>query len=248
MVRRSYRRAYPQRRRKIPQKYHSKTKQMVTGSGPTLLEKIASGAGSIAKVAAAVLPAISMINTEQKYSDLAATVQAYNPGTNDSIQALSYSIAQGTTDVSRIGNSVLLKDFYIKGYVQWTASTTIHFGITRLMFFVWKANVQDNPPTVAKLFENPNDLNSPVNKDYSDQFVVIKDKWFSHQAQISAATLQSPKLVKMYKPLNFHARWDAGTTADSTLNHLYFILRGGAATSANQSQFTYYSRVNFTDN
>lgn len=221
---------------------------MVTGSGPTLLDKIASGAGTVAKLAMAVAPAISAINTEHKYFDVASTDVAYNPGTNDTMTNLTQGIAQGTTDITRIGNSILAKDINIRAYVFWAASTTIHFGVSRVILFVWKENLQDNPPTVAKLFEAPTQLTSAYNKDYTDQFVVLKDKLISHNANISAATGQAVSIFRYYKKLNWHMRFDAGSTGDGTVNHIYLLIRGGGATSANQSSITYNSRLNFTDN
>lgn len=246
MAPRRSRRTYRGRRRGV--RNYSKSKKMVTGHGPTLLDKIASGAGSVAKLAMAVAPAIAAINTEHKYYDVSYTATAYNPGTADQILDLTQGITQGTTDVTRIGNSILARDIYLKGYVYWTASTTIHSGISRITLLCWKENIQLNPPTAAKIFETATDIYSPINKDYSDQFVVIKDKFFAHNANISAATLQGLIPFKIYKKLGWHLRFNATGTTAGTQNHIFMVVRGAAGTIANATVLNCTSRLNFTDN
>jgi len=66
MAKRNYRPRRVIRRRP----YVNKTKKMVTGQGPTLLEQLARGASGVATVAKAVLPIVSAINTEAKYLDV----------------------------------------------------------------------------------------------------------------------------------------------------------------------------------
>ena len=242
-----YRRA-PARRGRRPINY-SKTKKLVTGHGPTMLERIATGAGSAARLARAVAPVVAAINTEMKYFDQTGTGNFFLPGTNDVIVNLTGGIAQGTTDITRIGNSILAKDIAIKMYILWLASTNLVQSIGRLTLLCWKEDAQDNPPTITKIFEAPANLLSAFNKDYTDQFVVIKDKLIAFQALASPSALnQSPHTLKIYKRLGYHLRFDAGTTADHTVNHLFLIFRCNAATSANQASFEYYSRLNFSDN
>lgn len=106
----TYKKNYKRRR---PIKY-SPSKKMVTGHGPTLLEKISSGVGSVAKLATAVAPAIAAINTESKYLDITASVTAHTPGTSDVIRNLTGEIIQGVNDSQRIGNSILMRDLQIR--------------------------------------------------------------------------------------------------------------------------------------
>jgi hypothetical protein len=235
------------RRRRIPKRYYSKTKKMVTGQSPTLLERIATGAGSVARVAKAVLPIVSAINTEEKYVDIAINVNAYSPGTNDQIIALTSPITQGTADTERIGNSVLLRSIYIRGLLQWTSATGSYVGVSRFILFCWKGDVQNNPPTAAKIFENPTQFFSMLNKDYSEQIVVIKDKVVNHAAPFTTAGVFGIKFFKIYKSLNWHARWDGTTNNDGTTNHLFLLVRG-AGTSTTPSNMVAYSRLHFTDN
>ena len=112
MPKQNYRKGNYSKKRKFQRK--NRVKRTVQGQGETMVEKIASGAGQVAKLASAVLPAIMAINTEHKYYDQTAAVTAYTPGTNDQILYLSNAIAQGTTDITRIGNSILAKDLQLR--------------------------------------------------------------------------------------------------------------------------------------
>jgi len=238
-------------KKKIPQKYYSKTKKMVTGESPTLLENIATGAGHVASIARAVLPALSMINTELKYFDKTATVSAYNPGTNDQAIIVTQGIAQGTSDITRIGNSILAKNIQIRFALNFPATLGAPniMGIhCRAMLLCWKPNLQVDGPSVAKIFEAPNNLYSPVNKDNSDNFVVIKDKFFTLNSQSSVAATAGFMTMKWYKDLNWHMRYQAGSTADETTNHLVLILRSSSTGATNALGVTYYARLNYTDN
>lgn len=229
--------------------YVNKTKAMVTGNpNPTYLETLARGMGATAQLARAIAPIVGMINTEAKYFDQNVQQTYYNPGSADQINCLTGGIAQGLTDVTRIGDSILAKDIQIKINLFSLMSTALHQTQTRMILIVWKENAAVNAPTVAKLFTTPAEFLSGFNKDYTDQFVVLKDKIFTHQAQISAATNQDTKTLKIYKKLDYHMRFQAGSAADWTLNHVYLILRNTAPTSTNQASCDFYSRLNYTDN
>lgn len=238
---------YRGRRRGRKVKY-SKQKKMVEGHGPTFLEQLGSGFGAAAEVAKAVLPMVEMINTEVKYADQNATVTAYNPGTNDQIVCLTNAISQGSDDFNRIGNSILAKDLNVRIYASYSGADATHLtNIGRITMLCWKDNANANPPTVAKIWESATVINSPFNKDYTDQFVVLKDKIIPFNAYVAATTAQDQKIFKWYKKLDWHMRW-LNTTTGNTTNHIYIIFRGAQTAVANALSFTYYTRMNFTDN
>lgn len=230
----------------------NRTKKLVTGQEPTLIDKIASGVGSVARLATAVAPMIAAINTEHKYYDQTASVTSYTPGTNDQLINLTQGINQGTTDSERIGNSILARDLSIRMAINFPAtigSPNVLGLHCRWMLICWKDNLQDNVPDVNKIFEAPNNLYSPVNRDYSDQLVVIKDKFFTLDAKQSVANpIASPIHVKFFKKIEWHMRFNGSGTTSGTLNHIYLILRSSATGASNAMNTTYYSRLNYTDN
>lgn len=234
------RRNYNRRGRKRPYKRIAKTKALVTGqTQPTLIEKIASGIGSAASVAKAVLPIVQAINTELKFIDSYATGQSVS--NTPSIQPVTYT-AQGTDEQNRIGNSILSKDLNLKLTLQpnYLASD---FNRMRLIVFVDKGQ-RGTLPTIAELLQNTSYLlDSGFNKNYSDRFVIIKDKKFS-LIKYGFQELQ----MKVYKKLNFHIRYigTSAATASAGENQVYFVVIGD--TSTNLPSYSFYSRVNFTDN
>lgn len=236
------------RRRRIPKKYYSKSKKMVTGQSPTLLENISSGVGAVATIAKAVLPAISAINTEVKYYDQTAAVTAYTPGTNDQLINLTGNIAQGLTDNDRIGNSILAKNIALKLAFNFpaTVGTPSVMGIhCRMTVFCYKNDASGEAPTVAKLYQSPTNLYSPINKDNSEQYVLLKDKFFTLESSAGITAIAGFRHMKWYKDLNWHIRWGANT--DPSTNHIYVVFRSSAGVT-NALGITYYSRLNFTDN
>lgn len=240
------------RRRRRPVRY-SKSKQLVTGHGPTLLEKIASGVGSAAKLATAVAPVIAAINTEMKYVDNAGTVTFHSPGTSDSLVHLTANLINGTQDNQRVGNSILAKDLQLRMALNFqpSAGPPVVSGLhCRATIVCWKENAKVNAPTVAKIFEVPTNIYSAMNKDYTDQFVVLKDKFFTMTAVNAnlGTGSQGFQAMKIFKNLNWHMRWDGAAGTDATLNHVYLILRSSASGAGTAASCTYYTRLNYTDN
>jgi len=230
---------------------YSRTKKMVTGHGPTMLESIASGVGSVAKLAMAVAPAIAAINTESKYYDQVSTLTSYSPGTNDSLINLTQAIAQGLDDTNRIGNSILAQDLQLRlahSFTQTAGAPNVNSIFCRMMLICWKENLQANAPTIAKIFESPNNIYSLINKDNSDQFVIMKDKFFCLNAQSGLPGSQAFQTAKLYKKLNWHLRFNGTGTAAGTQNHVYLLLRSSATGAATALNTTYISRLNYTDN
>lgn len=240
------RQAYGKKGNKMYKKI-DKVKKMVTGEGPTMLEKIASGVGGVASVAKAVLPAIAAINTEEKFYDQSSTITAYNVQTNGQIFCITNLIAQGVQDNQRIGTSILAKQVNMRIYISNSFTVAQPFNIARFILFVWKDNATANAPTLAKLLQ-ANDINSGYNKDYTDQFVVIKDKTMTFNAAFSASYSGEVKHLKVYKKLDFHMRWIGNGTTTQAQNHLYIAVLGAQTSVANAVSLSYYTRINYTDN
>lgn len=246
------RRAYRPRKGPVRRRArYSRTKKMVTGHGPTLLERISSGVGEAAKVAQAVAPVIAAINTEEKYYDQTAAITAYNPGTNDQLLFITQGIANGTDDNTRIGNSILARKLMLRMAIDFPSTVgapNVMYLHARAMLVVWKENLQANGPTINKIFEAPANLYSPVNKDYSDQFVVLKDKFFTLTNSSGVACQAGFRSFKWFRKINWHMRFLGTGTSSGTQNHILLILRSSAAGVGNAMSCTYYSRLLYTDN
>lgn len=235
----------------------SRSKKLVTGDRePTMVEQIANGVGSVAKLASAVLPVISAINTELKFVDETAAINTYGTNTNASLVCLTDSAAQGLGDNNRIGQSILAKDIQLRLAMSFTATTNAASVVLgcfhRVLIVCWKDNATQNAPSITKLLQSPTNIYSPVNKDYSDQFVVLKDKYLTFNASLTPGTVTSGistqdfKQLKFYKKLDWHMRWDG--TNGPTQNHIYMLTMSTSSGATNAVATTYYSRLNFTDN
>lgn len=228
-----------------------KAKKLVTGHGPTLLEKIAGGIGGVATVAKAVMPIVAAINTESKFYDETASVTAYDPGTNDQLICLTDGISAGTGDSDRIGNSILAKDLTLKMAINMPITISSTPPVTgqhcRISIICWKEDLNINAPSMAKIFTSATNIYSAFNKDYTDQFVVLKDKFFSLNALVASTASMTGCFthMKYYKKLDWHMRWKDSV---ASTNHIFIIIRGSATGIANALGVTYYSRLNYTDN
>lgn len=217
----------------------NKTKKLVTGqTQPTLLETIASGAGAVANVAKAVLPIVAAINTELKFYD-AAFVAVPLFGT-PTIQALN-QIGQGTDEQNRIGNSILAKDINIR-FQMLANFTTDQQNMIRMVIFVDKQQA-GTAPTLAQLMQTTSNFQSSFNKDYTDRFAILKDKYFTMNAN-EKRVLQG----KFYKTLPFHIRFLGSTTAAADLGNNTLYVLYWSAYAVNGPSISHYSRLNFTDN
>lgn len=236
---------------------YSRAKRMVTGHGPTVLEQVASGVGSVAKLASAVVPIISAINTEEKYYDETAAFVTYNTGANSDLRCLTDAISQGVDDSNRIGNSILARNLQLRIASSMPMTTT---GVTpvlgayhRVILLCWKDNATDNPPSAAKILEDSSNIYSPLNKNYTDSFVVLKDKHMVFNARCTPGTAatatQDFHHWKWFKKLNWHMRWQSPSGGiGQTQNHIYMLTMSTPTGASNAIGTTFYSRLNYTDN
>lgn len=232
-------------------KYVNKTKKLVTGQGPTLLEQIASYAGPVASVAKAVLPVIGAINTEAKFYD------SVSSGAVTFAAPVFFNMSattQGTTENNRIGNSILSKNISCRINLAntWTAADDGQWARMRYVIFVDK-NQAGSVPTLAQLMTNTTSLNSPFNKNYTDRFVILKDKMITFNPQdrlVPAGGVQTFIFNKYFKQLDFHTRYigTSSANADQGQNALFFFAWYQANTATQTSAVSCYSRLNFTDN
>lgn len=246
-----YKKRAPRKKFYKKRPYVNKTKKLVTGHGPTWLETLASGAGTVASLAKAVAPAIAAINTEAKYLDtsngLAPTLAS------PSIVNLSL-MAQGLTDSTRIGNSLLAKSIQCRIRLVLSNELTGTYGSSwssvRVILLVDKLQ-GGTPPTIAQIMESTSNNISMANKDYTDRFTIIKDKMCNFSPQTLYYGSTSPTFgvcdFKFYKPLDFHIRYlGAGATnADAGPNQLYLVCWPQHSLGC---AFTFYTRLNYTDN
>lgn len=228
-------------RKKPYKKYRrvNRTKKLVTGqTQPTLLETIASGAGAVANVARAVLPIVSAINTEQKFFDFTSTA---SPTLNTPVIQGLNQIIQGVDENQRIGNSILAKDMNMRFQIL-INTTTDPQNMIRMVVFVDKQQA-GSVPTITQLMQAPTNFQSPYNKDYTDRFAILKDKYICLNTNNNRV-----HQGKFYKTLPFHIRYIGPTAASADLGNNTVYVLWWSAYALNGPTINYYNRLNFTDN
>lgn len=156
------------------------------------------------------------------------TITFTNPVANGSVAGNFLSgIQLGTSDTSRIGNTIRVKRFWLRG--QWNHTGV---GIYRLGMY-WDAQANGAVPVNSDIL-TANGVNAGYNHDTvvghgGSRFTVIHDNRHLVNPQFSGATTLVPvfKTWKGNKVVRYNG--NAGTVADLVSNNLVFIANGDAA-------------------
>lgn len=112
----------------------------------------------------------NQMNTEVKYIDNLATSGVVTPtGTMTCITLLG----QGTTDLTRVGNSILAKHLVYR--FDSVNSSIDAANILRTIIFIDKNDPNNVAPTSTDLLESA-DITSMANKNNMDRFVILRDE------------------------------------------------------------------------
>lgn len=184
----------------------------------------------------------NLINTEKKF----LTTLLYNNATITSSTASSAQpiaiMAQGTTDITRVGNSILCKGVKFVGVV--TANATSLFNMLRIVVFIDKQNANGTAPTNADIWSGGPAHSNLVNINNADRFVIIRNMTFNVN---TAGTATLP--IEFYVDLTrLHSKYDLGTATQGALaeNHVYVLASSNDAT--NGPSLTFSSNLSFYDN
>lgn len=212
-----------------------RTKQLVDGKPPGKLEMIAKQyAGPMGTIARSLYGISKLINSEHKFIDSSNTTALSSAG---SVILLS-GVAQGTTDITRIGNSLIFQDLVFNYDIE--ASNLVFTTNVRVMLIIDK-ELDGALPTAANILQAVN-VRSPMNMDFSKRFVVLKSK--NHAFSLNGSSTVAKKI---YVKLPFHGYYDGATAAvgDCKENQILLLLVSDQPT--NTPSISYYSRIKFTD-
>lgn len=208
--------------------------------------KVARVASTAYKTAMAVA---SLVNAEYKYTDFTHNTTL---GTSISTTCLT-TMAQGNTDITRNGDSIMMKYNYLKGYCVYNsaanASQRIRVCIVRDM------NNSTTAPTLAKLFATTGAglvEVAPHNKDYTEQYKVLYDKLFYVDASRPVAHFKYYKKFLMGKdkqgrPIkSAHCTFSGAADTDLGKGHLW--LCQFSSHGLNSPTVVWYNRFGYVDN
>lgn len=177
----------------------------------------------------------TMINAEKKKFDFTSTV---NQSTTESVHYLN-ALAQGDTDASRDGNSVLMNTVSIRGTVSYNSAGATAQRV-RIVLLQDKQQISDTVPTYTSVFETSSVI-APLNSDFVGRYNILYDKVFSLNASFGFQ-----RQFSFGKYLNQHARFNGPLSSDIQRNGLYLMVISDQAT--NGPEVDLYSRLNYYDN
>lgn len=209
--------------------------------------RVARVASTAYKTAMAVA---SLVNAEYKYVDY-----TYN---NTLTSALSTTLltgmAQGATDITRNGDSIMMKYNYLKGYMVYNHADSPITHRVRIMI-VRDMNNNATAPTAAQLLATTGAnlvLVSPHNKDNTDRYKVLYDKLFTLDDEHQQVKFKYYHKFLMGKdkqgrPIKgAHCTFTGPNAADAGKGHLW--LCQFSSTAGNDSTVVWYNRFGYLDN
>lgn len=181
----------------------------------------------------------NLVNTESKYIDT-AVFTAQTITTTGSVSCLS-AVAQGTTDITRIGNSILAKHLQIRYVVQ--SNTVSHYNALRMILFLDKQNAKGTIPAASEIL-NGVSINGFINKDNTDRFVILKDDCITVD-DVGDSLVTKKEFLDLSR---LHIKYDGTTAAQGDLaeNHIYMLLVSADPTDG--PSISMNSRLVFYDN
>ncbi len=181
-----------------------------------------------------------LLNVEYKFFD----TQAQNASMSQTGTALNLVLSnQGTSDITRVGNSIRLTRVNVNYIITMNASATST--ICRYIL-AWDSSPNGSGLTMANTLEDSSvtdNLVSPYNIDSKRRIHVLYDK--VHTLNINA---NRSVAVHFSIPLDHHVRYDgnAGDVTDLSSGNLAALHFTSEAT--NTPTLTHFERVRFIDN
>lgn len=201
--------------------------------GPGFLKK-AMGAGAMAYSALVMAKRLKdMVNTEYKFYDVN---NGSNPDWTGSLSTLN-TPNQGSTDSTRIGDSIKCQNLTLRGYITANAASA---AFVRMMI-IW--DPQAKSATTADILEYTGSVYAPFSpKDYDKRFQtrVLLDKTFN---VMPADVIQ--REFDYVIPIDQHTQFEAGGIGINS-GALKILLISNL--SANLPGVFYQARLSYTDN
>lgn len=175
-----------------------------------------------------------LVNSEMFHHPVTGTS---TPDTSGEVIHIT-NIAQGDDDNARTGRSVLLKSIFYRISATINASATNTF--VRIILLKDNQQVGDSTPSVTSILASASYL-SPLNVNSIGRYTVLKDHLFSLDA-----AKQDTKLIKIYKKLQMHVKYNGTASTDIQKNGIYILFISSEAT--NTPSLPYNVRLSYHDN
>lgn len=209
-------------------------------------------AGKVAKVAyqayGIATTIAGLINAEKKFKDISTNNTSI---TTTPLVLIPSSVAQGTTEITRIGNSTLAKSVQLKALIERnTAGATNQYG--RIVAVLDHNNNDGTPPAMTDVL----DALTPTSNykiDNMGRFQVLYDKTFTLTSVAPNKTIkwfhqfQLMKDKKGNKVRGHHMTYKGATANDYDQGHVFIYFWSNSATNAPNMAYM-NTRYRFMDN
>lgn len=212
------------------------------------IKKVVRGVGYGYQALQLAQKVASLVNVEYKHFD---HIQSGTQGNTGSV-ALVSGIANGTGVSERVGNSIALKNAYMKLAIQATGPEGTKTR-TRVILFEDKNSNSGTAPTVAQLLVSDT-MMSFLNKDNSRRFKVLFDKQFmlsqfdNNQLTLKRYFTFGGRGRRNGKPSVWqkHITWTDTDAGDTDRGHLYLYTLSDQGTY--EPTIDCSIRLNYVDN
>jgi len=206
-----------------------------TAGGPTRRGSLQQQIKSLQKVVKEILPEIKNIGI-----DLAQT----NITSSGTIQHLT-AIPQGVTEVTRVGEDVMLREIIVRGRLSdltTTGTTSVPF-YYRFALVVDKQQVADTAPAVTQVVDTADPVNALPNNSHSERFRFL---WVSPLIQNNAVLTgnQFPVCDHTWKGA-LKIGFNGANSTDIQKNGVYFMIL--TSDTGNTVDFAGVARLMYTD-
>lgn len=175
-----------------------------------------------------------IINSEKHHHTLNSSV---TPSTSGSVISL-HEIAQGDTDSTRTGNSILAKSLAFRFLINMNPSATQTY--VRILLIQDKQQIADTGPSITDVLHSAS-VQSLLLIQHIGRFQVLHD-----QVVDLDNSLRTTKMTKLYKKLHTHIRYNGSAASDIQKNGYYLMVLSNEAT--NTPTVFYNTRLSFYDN
>lgn len=177
-----------------------------------------------------------LVNSERMYNDRTLTL-----GSNRSLMWGLTLIPQGDDVGNRTGNSILVRSFYMRGYLQANPSIT---GNTRISLVLLQdlQQVSDTTPGITDVFEQ-DDPDSMIKKTTAGRYKIL---WRKNYTLFPQAAGQSARDLQKYFKLYSHVRYNGSSASDIQKGGYYLAMLSSESTNFPTISLT--SRIGYHDN
>lgn len=178
-----------------------------------------------------------LVNSEMLHADNVFTL-----GANQS-QIFSFvPIAQGDAVSGRTGNSILLRNLYVRGRLEINTSTT---GNTRVTLALVKdqQQVSDTSPSISDIFVSSTDVDTLLNVSSAGRYKVI---WRKTVVLTPVSGGRNAYDMHKYWKVYDHVRYNGTAASDIQKNGYYFVVI--TSEGVNYPTVVFNARAGYHDN